>query len=289
MVWKRIRPFIFITFGSLLYSIAVNLFFVSNHLAQGGITGISMLLHYLFNTPVGLLIIVMNIPVFILGYLVLGKGFLLLSAYGMISTSVFIDVTSRWHIAPLHNVILAPIYGGIIAGAGIGLIFRVGGTTGGGDIIARVLQQKYRTIEIGKFMFLIDFAIISLSSAIIGIEKAMLTIVAVFVSARVVDTLLSGQTKQRTALIISSKPNEINEQIQKRLVRGVTMLHSMGGYSKREGEVLLVVVSVHELDKLRRIIREVDERAFILIFDAKEVHGEGFSIPSAVRQHLDGA
>ncbi|WCK52763.1 YitT family protein [Aneurinibacillus sp. Ricciae_BoGa-3] len=287
MAWKNVRPYLFITIGCFLYSIAVNAFFVNNRLAQGGVTGISLLLHYMFNTPVGLLIIVMNIPIFILGYLVLGRGFLILSAYGMLMTSILIDATSSWHVPPLHNVILAPIYGGIIAGAGIGLIFRVGGTTGGGDIIARVLQHKYRNIELGKFLFLIDFIIISLSSAIIGLEKAMLTIVAVFVSARVVDMLLSGQTKQRGAMIISSKSDDIAQSIQTRLIRGVTMLHSMGGYSKQEGNMLFVVVAVHELDKLRRIIKEVDERAFIVIFDAKEVLGEGFSIPSAVRKHLE--
>jgi uncharacterized membrane-anchored protein YitT (DUF2179 family) len=287
MVWRRIRPFVFITLGSFLYSIAVNLFFVSNKLAQGGVTGISLLLHYKFGTPVGLLIALINIPIFILGYLVLGRGFLLRSAYGMLATSIFIDVTSAWTMPPLENVILAPIYGGIIAGIGSGLIFRVGGTAGGTDIIARVLQHKFRGIDLGKVWFGIDFTIITISSLIIGLEKAMLTIVAVYVSSRLVDLLLSGFQKQRSVIIVSEKPDEITKEIHKRLVRGVTMLHSMGGYSRREGEVLLVVVQLYEMDKLHRIINEVDPRAFILALETKEVHGEGFSFPSPARSHIE--
>ncbi|GEN34330.1 YitT family protein [Aneurinibacillus danicus] len=286
MVWQRVRPFLFITAGSFLYSIAVNFFFVANKLAQGGVTGISLLLHYKFDTPVGLLIILINIPIFIVGYLVLGRGFLIRSAYGMLATSIFIDLTSNWTVPPLQNVILAPIYGGIIAGIGMGLIFRVGGTSGGGDIIARVLQHKFRGIDLGKFLFGIDFTIISLSSLIIGVEKAMLTIVAVYVSTRLVDLLLSGFQKQRSVIIISSQPDEITKAIHERLVRGVTMLHSMGGYSRREGEVLLVVVQLYEMDKLRRVIAEIDPRAFILALEAKEVQGEGFSFPSPARSHL---
>lgn len=286
MVWQRIRPFLFITAGSFLYSIAVNLFFVTNKLAQGGVTGISLLLHYKLGTPVGLLIILINIPVFILGYFVLGRGFLIRSAYGMLAASIFIDLTSAWQVPPLQNVILAPLYGGIIAGAGLGLVFRVGGTSGGGDIIARVLQHKFRRIDLGKFLFGIDFTIIAISALIVGVEKAMLTVVAVYVSARVVDLLLSGFQKQRSVIIISSKPDEITKEIHKRLVRGVTMLHSMGGYSRREGEVLLVVVQLYETDKLRRLVEEIDPRAFILALEAKEVHGEGFSFPSPARSHL---
>lgn len=286
MVWQRIRPFLFITAGSFLYSIAVNLFFVTNKLAQGGVTGISLLLHYKLGTPVGLLIILINIPVFILGYFVLGRGFLIRSAYGMLAASIFIDLTSAWQVPPLQNVILAPLYGGIIAGTGLGLIFRVGGTSGGGDIIARVLQHKFRRIDLGKFLFGIDFTIIAISALIVGVEKAMLTVVAVYVSARVVDLLLSGFQKQRSVIIISSKPDEITKEIHKRLVRGVTMLHSMGGYSRREGEVLLVVVQLYETDKLRRLVEEIDPRAFILALEAKEVHGEGFSFPSPARSHL---
>lgn len=287
MIWQRLRPFVFITIGGFWYSIAVNLFFVSNKLAQGGVTGISLLLHYKFNTPVGLFIILLNIPIFILGYIILGKGFLLRSAYGMLAVSVLIDVTASWKVPPLENVILAPLYGGIIAGIGMGFVFRVGGTLGGGDIIARVLQHKFRNIDLGKFLFGIDFTIIAASALVVTVEKAMLTIVAVYVTARVVDLILSGSQKQRSVIIISSKPDEITAQIHKHLVRGVTMLHSMGGYSRREGEVLLVVVQLYEMDRLRRIVGEIDERAFILAFEAKEVQGEGFSFPSPARQHLE--
>ncbi|AMA73305.1 MULTISPECIES: YitT family protein [Aneurinibacillus] len=286
MVWQRIRSFLFIALGSFLYSIAVNLFFVTNKLAQGGVTGISLLLHYTVHTPVGLLIILINIPIFILGYIVLGKGFLLRSAYGMLMTSILIDVTSSWQVPPLQNVILAPLYGGIIAGTGLGLIFRVGGTSGGGDIIARVLQHKFKRIDLGKFLFGIDFTIIAISGVVVGVERAMLTVVAVYVSARVVDLLLSGFQKQRSVIIISNKPEEITQEIHKQLVRGVTMLHSMGGYSRREGEVLLVVVQLYEMDKLRQIIEKIDNRAFILAFEAKEVQGEGFSFPSPARRHI---
>jgi uncharacterized membrane-anchored protein YitT (DUF2179 family) len=135
--------------------------------------------------------------------------------------------------------------------------------------------------------FGIDFTIITISSLIIGLEKAMLTIVAVYVSSRLVDLLLSGFQKQRSVIIVSEKPDEITKEIHKRLVRGVTMLHSMGGYSRREGEVLLVVVQLYEMDKLRRIIDGVDPRAFILALETKEVHGEGFSFPSPARSHIE--
>lgn len=287
IMWNYIRTFLFITLGSLLYSIALNFFFVTNKLAQGGVTGISLLLHYLFNTPIGIVIILINIPIFILGYIKLGKGFLLYSAYGMLSVSILIDVTSAWKIAPLNNVILAPLYGGVIGGIGVGLILRVGGTTGGVDIIARVLQTKFRSLEMGKLIAIIDFTIIGLSSFVVGLEKAMLTSVAVYVSSRVVDLILSGVQQSRSVMIVSQKSEEINIEIQKSLIRGVTMLHSRGGYTKKEGDVLMVVVQTFELEKLRKIVKNVDARAFILVFELKEVIGEGFSYPSPARKNIE--
>ncbi|HBI04542.1 MAG TPA: hypothetical protein DDY49_11000 [Paenibacillaceae bacterium] len=286
-MWKYVRTFLYITLGSFLYSIALKLFFVTNHLAQGGITGVSLLLHYLFKTPIGLMIILMNIPIFILGYIRLGKGFLLYSAYGMLSVSILIDVTSYMHMEPLQNVILAPIYGGIIGGLGVGLILRVGGTTGGVDIIARVLQTRFRGLEMGKLIAVIDFTIIGLSSFIVGLEKAMLTSVAVYVSSRVVDLILTGVQQSRSVMIVSQKTEEINKLIQKELVRGVTMLHAMGGYTKKEGEVIMVVVQMYELDRLRKLVKEIDSRAFIMVFELKEVIGEGFTTPSPARKHLE--
>lgn len=286
-MWKYVRTFLYITLGSFLYSIALNLFFVTNHLAQGGVTGISLLIHYLFNTPIGIMIILINIPIFILGYIQLGKGFLLYSAYGMLAVSILIDLTASWHIEPLNNVILAPIYGGIIGGLGVGLILRVGGTTGGVDIIARVLQSKFQGLEMGKLIAVIDFTIIGLSSFIVGLEKAMLTSVAVYVSSRVVDLILTGVQQSRSVMIVSQFPEEINKAIQKQLVRGVTMLHAMGGYTKKEGEVILVVVQMYELDRLRKLVKKIDPKAFIMVFELKEVIGEGFTTRSPARQHLE--
>lgn len=287
MMWKYMRTFLYITLGSFLYSIALNFFFVTNQLAQGGITGVSLLLHYLFNTPIGVMIILMNIPIFILGYIRLGKGFLLYSAFGMLAVSILIDLTASWHIEPLHNVILAPIYGGIIGGLGVGLILRVGGTTGGVDIIARVLQSRFRGLEMGKLIAVIDFSIIGLSSFVVGLEKAMLTSVAVYVSSRVVDLILTGVQQSRNVMIVSQKVEEINKAIQIQLVRGVTMLHSMGGYTKKEGEVIMVVVQMYELDRLRKLVKGIDPKAFIMVFELKEVIGEGFTTPSPARKHLE--
>lgn len=286
-MWKYVRTFLYITIGSFLYSIALNLFFVTNQLAQGGITGIALLLHYLFNTPIGLMMILMNIPIFILGYIRLGKGFLLYSAYGILSVSILIDLTSSLHMEPLHNVILAPIYGGIIAGLGVGLILRVGGTTGGVDIIARILQTRFRGLEMGKLIAIIDFTIIALSSFIVGLEKAMLTSVAVYISSRVVDLILTGVQQSRSVMIVSKKFDDINKSIQKRLVRGVTLFHAMGGYTKKEGEVIMVVVQMYELDRLRKLIKEIDPKAFIMVFELKEVIGEGFTTHSPARKHLE--
>lgn len=285
-MWKYIRTFSYITLGSFLYSIAVNFFFKTHHLAQGGFTGISLLLHYLFDTPIGLMIILMNIPVFILGYIRLGKGFLLYSAYGMLAVSLFIDLTSSWHIQPLENVILAPIYGGIIGGLGVGLILRVGGTTGGVDIVARLLQSKYRGLEMGKLIAVLDFTIIGISSLVVGLEKAMLTSVAVYISSRVVDLILTGVQQSRSVMIVSQS-EEISQAIQKQLVRGVTLLHGMGGYTKKEGEVILVVVQMYELDRLRKLIKKIDPKAFIMVFELKEVIGEGFTTPSPARKHIE--
>jgi len=272
----HLRNVALIILGSLIFSIGLNYFAIPSKLAEGGFTGITLLLYYLFGWSPGIVLWILNIPLLFIGYKVFGKQTFIYTIIGINAVSIMLEITKKWNFVPPKDILLCSLYTGVLAGIGLGLIFRVGGTTGGVDIIAR-LANKYWGWSIGRTMFTFDFAVIIASVFLIGLNMAMYTLVAVFVGARVVDFVVEGLSTAKAATIISNDPQTLAKAITKQMNRGVTLLKGRGGYTGREKEVVYVVVPPNQMSKLKHIVNQTDPYAFIVVHDTREVMGEGFT------------
>lgn len=276
----KVKNIIFILIGSAIFSFGLVHFNMQNNLAEGGFTGITLLLYSLFDIDPSYSNLVLNIPLFFIGWKLLGRVSFYYTLIGTFSVSFFLWIFQRWqfHI-PLHDdLFLAALFAGVFIGVGLGITFRYGGTTGGVDIIAR-LMHKYRQVSMGKTMFLFDATVIIASFlTYIDYREAMYTLVAVFTAARVIDFMQEGAYAARGAMIISSAHGEIAEEINKRMDRGVTILKGYGSFTKQERDVLYCVVGKNEIVRLKNIIHSVDPHAFVSVTVVHDVFGEGFTL-----------
>lgn len=264
-----------IVISSYIYAVALNYLYVPNKIISGGITGIAMLISHITNVPIGVLIILFNIPIFILGYKQLGKRFIFLSIIFVASSSLFIDLTANFR-TDIHDLLLAAIYGGVVTGASVGLTFRLGGSSAGVDIIAAILNRKY-SLSIGEVFLAINFLIILVSIFIYPINYALYTLIAMFVSSKAMDIAQVGLMSRKTILIISDKAEEISDRLLHDLHRGVTYLAGEGGFTHTSKKVIMCVVTRIELSQTKDIVFQVDPFAFLTISDTKEVVGKGFT------------
>lgn len=281
----NVKNIIFILFGASIFSFGLVHFNMENNLSEGGFTGITLLLYFLFEIPPAITFIVLNIPIFIIGWRLLGKLTFIYTIIGTFSVSIFLWLFQTYFkiSMPLHeDLTLAALFAGTFIGVGLGIIFRVGGTTGGVDIIAR-LVRKYFGWSIGKTMLVFDALVITASLIYLDYREAMYTLLAVFIGTRVIDFIQEGAYKARGAMIISEKADEIVEQITKVLERGVTILDGRGSFTGQKREVLYCVISRGELTRLRQIIKEIDPVAFVALMDVHEVLGEGFTLDEKKR------
>lgn len=274
-MWKKTASWLLIVLGGLIYSVGLNAFLVANHLAEGGFVGISLLLLYKFGFPIGLTFLILNIPLLFLSWKMFGRKFILQTTVGVLSVSLFTELTTHLRV-PTHDPLLAALYAGVVTGAGLGLIFRTGATTGGADIIAR-LVRKYKGIPMGRTLFAIDVAVIVLVLFIVGHQIAMYSLVALFVSSRVIDFVIEGASRGKALTIISDDFESIIEAIHDQLGRGTTVLQARGGYTGADKPVIYCVVSREEVVRVQRIVHETDARAFVIVADVHEVLGEGFT------------
>ncbi|MFI5142585.1 MAG: YitT family protein [Thermoanaerobaculales bacterium] len=263
--------------GSLMVAVGTNLFFVPNNVVSGGVTGIAILAHHVFHTPVGIVVLVLNLPLLWLGWRFAGGlRFFVRTAVSVAVLSAGIDITAGLLHAPTHDRLLVICYGGLVDGLGMGLVFRGRGSTGGTDVLAR-LAHRYFGVGIGQALLAINVAIFGVAAFVFGAEAVMVALALAFVSARVLDLVQAGFSAARAALIISHRPDAVREAVLKRLGRGVTVLHGQGGYTGEERPVLYVVVAPHEVGRLKRLVAHVDPAAFVAITPAQEVLGEGFA------------
>lgn len=274
-MFKHPLEWFLIVVGGFIYSIGLNTFLITNHLAEGGFVGISVILLYEFHLPIGVTFFILNIPLLIVAWRMFGHEFVLKTTLGVISVSVFSEVTKSIQI-PTHDRLLAALYAGVVTGIGLGLIFRTGGTTGGADIIARILRH-YRGVAMGKTLFGIDLLVICVVVIVVGKEVAMYSLVGLFVSSRVIDFVLEGAQNGKALTIISQKHGEIVHAIHAELDRGTTLLEATGGYTGQARKVIYCVVSRVEVVRIQRIVHEVDENAFVTVNNVHEVLGEGFT------------
>lgn len=271
---RKVLGYAGIILGSFLFAFGLNYFIIANELAEGGFTGLALILHYTFGFSVGTTILVLNIPLFLVGLKLWGWDFAFKTVFGVVSVSMAIELTSQLQ-HHTGDLLLAALYGGVFTGLGLGIVFRSGGNTGGSDIIARLINH-YTGVSLGKIMFAIDVVILTLVAILFGLEIALYTLVAVFIASRMIDLVQEGLDEAKAAMIICSNPQEVTKSIIEELDRSATILQGKGGYTGNDKEIVYCVVSKWQLNKLKQIVYKVDSRAFVIITSAHEVLGEGF-------------
>jgi uncharacterized membrane-anchored protein YitT (DUF2179 family) len=274
--YKYILMIFMIILGSAISGVAFNLFIIPNKLLSGGISGIALILNYLFNINTGLMIFIFNIPIFILGYKFVDKEFIFLSLVGMASFSAWIEVFSFLRETVLvPDIMLACIYAGVMNGIGLGIVLKNRASQGGIDIIA-VIFKKYFSMSIGSTSLMINIFIVVVASFITNLNLAMYTLITMYIASAVIDKIQQGFDIRKSVMIITAKEKEVAEEIFNHLVRGVTYLEGEGAYTGDRKRVIYCIVSLNQLAKLKQIVREIDESAFITVSDTAEVMGHGF-------------
>ncbi|WP_178022647.1 YitT family protein [uncultured Paenibacillus sp.] len=278
-ILKTLLP---ILLGTAIYAFGLLYFILPNHLMEGGVTGVTLLLNYAFGISPSLSNLLLNIPLFLLGWKILGGRQIVWTGIGIGSLTFFLWLFERmikggW-ILPFEtqtDYILVSLYAGVTLGAGLGIVFRFGGTTGGSDIVARILGRKYG-FSMGQVILTLDIVIIGLSLFYIRKENILYTLVAVFIASKVIDFIQEGAYSAKAFTIISDHAPAIADIITKEMDRGVTLIPAIGAYSKQAKHMAYCVVSRQEIRRLQSIAKSVDPRAFIIISDVHDVHGEGF-------------
>ena len=268
---KEFISFLIITLGTTITAFALNAMIIPATLLSGGLTGIAQLINVPVPVNVGLFYFILNVPVLILGYFFLGKRFVYYSIYGVILLTVllaFIPVNA--YIT--DDVLLNAIFGGAISAFGSGVVLRVGGSQGGMDVVSRVVASK-KDISVGKFSLLINALIVLISSFIFGFEIALYTIISMFVSMMVYEVVLHHVNKV-SVLVITDKTDAISSLINERIVRGTTIWNGYGGYTKDEKSIIYCVITHSQLSYFKRMIKEVDEKAFVTVIETKSVFGK---------------
>lgn len=272
---ERIAAYGQIIVGCILGGLSYPLFLTPNNIAPGGTTGIATILYALFRSPVGITSLAMNVPLFIVGYRSMGKVFVIRSLIATVLFSLAIDLLK---VAPITvDPLLGAIYGGVLLGIGLGLILRGGATTGGSDMAGRMLHSVFPYISVGMLLFLIDFAVVLAAGVVLGANEALYAVISIFVSAKAIDAVLEGFGTAKACFIITLAWEKVSQRIMGELNRGCTLLTARGAYSGQERPVVMCVVSMQEVARLKEIVREEDNAAFMIVSHAHEALGEGFS------------
>ncbi|WP_130616320.1 YitT family protein [Cohnella abietis] len=271
---KRILDMLVIIVGSMLFALAVNLFVIPNEFGEGGVTGVTIILYYLFEWSPGLISLILNSLLLIVGYKFLDKTTTIYTVIAVFLHSLFLHLTKSWHIES-DELIINAIFGGVFAGVGIGMIIRIGGTTAGSTIIARMLN-KYLDWNVSYALLIVDLIVVFASYFIIGAQSVMLTIVMLYVATKVMDFIIEGINPKKAITIVSKEQDRIAEQVNVIIGRGVTVIYGRGYYTNSPKELLYIVISKQEVSMLKKIVRSIDKEAFITIHDVRDVFGEGF-------------
>ncbi len=274
---KRFKQYCLITAGSLIFALSFDWFFVPNQVALGGVTGLAQIINALLPVlPVGVLSAAINIPLFLLGWKFIGWRLLVSSLCSMAVCSLGIDAIAAVHAFAPMDPMLAALCGGAVMGAGLGIVFAQGATTGGTDVVARLLKLKFPWLPMGKLVLIPDLVVLSLAAVVFSrVEAGLYGLVALLVSARVMDTVLYGLDASKVAYIISDRWREAADALL-RMQRGVTILEGQGAWSGKEKRMLMVAFRQKEIVQIKELVHSVDPSAFLIVVDAREVLGEGF-------------
>lgn len=278
VTWRSVRDYLLIGLGALLQALALRLFLVPAKLASGGVSGLSQILNYYTGWPVGLMIFIGNVPLFFVGWRFLGgRRFALRTAFAVVCVSFFTDflVIFLPKQGLTTDIVLNTLYGGLISGIGFGLVYRGQGTSGGSDILARMLNN-WRGISVSQSYMLTDALIMFLAGLSFSWENALYALVMLYVSGIAAEVAMEGSNVVRTALIITNNPDPVVQDILESMERGVTILPGKGAFTGMERTILYCVVTRSEVAQIKALVKEADPQAFIVIGQANEVLGEGF-------------
>ena len=284
----KFKDILAIIFGAGIFSFGIYFLVIPFHFYEGGATGITLITYYLFKIPVSIMNLLINIPLFILAWKLLGKKSLYLSLLGTFSVSAWMAIfeamplSHRYHHFIFNafkgDILLACIASGVVLGLGLGIIFNAGGTTGGTDILARIFN-KYTSLTMGKLMLIVD-AIVLITVVVVfqDVRTAMYTLFFILIDTLVIDLIGEGGFAGKGFLIVTSKPEEIAKKVSDDLGRGITFIRGMGYYSRKDLDIVYCVVSRNEMKQMKDIINQIDPFAFITISEAHEILGEGFTL-----------
>jgi len=278
-IFKQLLP---ITIGAALYAFGLQCFVIPYQLMEGGVTGIAVLLNYIFSFPMSITTLIINIPLFLLGWKILGRKKMVFTIYGSVALSAFLalfeknkQLTSIISFENGYDSMLIVLYAGVTLGAGLGIVFRFGGTTGGIDIIARILS-RWRGYSMGQIILVADTIIIGVSVFYISLDKILYTFVMVFIASKMIDFMQNGGYSAKAFSIITDQGEHIANKITAEMDRGVTIMPAKGAYSGTTKKVVYCVVQRSETHRLKQLVRSIDPSAFIVIHEVQEVLGEGF-------------
>lgn len=272
------RDIFVIVLGTAIYAFGLVFVNIPNHLAEGGVTGITLIFRALFGINPAISTLILNIPIIALGGRILGRRSFVYTIIGTFSLSAWLFI---WQKVPIsidlhHDLLIAALVAGLFGGIGSGIIYRVGGTTGGSDVIARILEQRIG-VSVGRTLFILDIVILTASLTYIDLQKMMYTLIFSYVFSHIVDAILDGGYSARGVLVISNHSESIAPKLMTEMERGVSFLNGEGAYSGTPKKIIYMVVSAREISEVKRIIYEFDTQAFVSVINVHEVEGEGFT------------
>ena len=273
---KILINFILITFGAMIAALGLELFLVPNSIIDGGIVGISIMLAYGLKIPMGIILFLLNLPFMYIGYKQQGKMFAFYTAYGVAVLSIATVLLHHVTIAT-EDMLLAAVFGGLIVGIGIGLAIRAGGALDGAEIVAIVVSKNI-PFSVGELIMFVNIFIMGSAGFVFGWRQAMYSLIAYFIAFKVIDVVVEGLEESKSMMVISEKPYQIGDAIRERLGREVTYLNGQGGYTQQDKKVVFCVMTRLEEAKMKELLNDIDENAFVSISPVTEVHGGSRSL-----------
>lgn len=273
---RLIRDLILVVVGSFIFSAGVNAFIISGNLGEGGVTGLAIVLYYAFHLSPAITNFVVNAVLIAVGYKFLSKRSMYLTIVATVLISVFLSLTESWHVET-GNVIVNAVFGGTSVGLGIGVIVLAGGTTAGTTILARI-AHKYLDVSTPYALLFFDLIVVVISLTVISLDRALVTVISLYIGTKVMEFVIEGLNTKKAMTIISSKPDEVAKAIDEQVGRGLTILNGHGYYTREEKDVLYVVITKTQVSRAKKIIRNIDNQAFLVIHDVRDVYGNGFLI-----------
>lgn len=273
---KTLRDIILVIIGSFIFSAGVNTFIITADLGEGGVTGLAIVLYYAYHISPGLTNFVLNALLIAVGYKFLSRRSMLLTILATMLISVFLGLTESWQVDS-NNILVNAIFGGTCVGLGIGVIVLAGGTTAGTTILARI-ANKYLDVSTPYALLFFDLIVVLISLTVIPLPSALVTVISLYIGTKVMEFVIEGLNTKKAMTIISQKPDEVAKVIDEKVGRGLTILNGRGYFTKEDKDILYVVITKTQVTKAKRLIKQTDEDAFLVVHDVRDVYGNGFLI-----------